>query len=285
VPDSSQPAPKNTVGDPGSEVEFLGTPEGGRQPNNLPLELSSFVGRGREIAEVEGLLLSGRRLVTLHGPGGCGKTRLALAVSRDIAEEFRDGVWWVELAPLSDPDLVPQAVAQALGVRETPGLSLSEALVEHLNDRETLLILDNCEHLVDASASLADALLRSCPYLRLLATSREALKVGGETAFLVPSLSFPDPAQPPPLGEVGHYEAVALFVERARAVHSGFELTEYNAPAVAGLCRALDGMPLAIELAAARTRVLSVEQISSRLGSSLGLLTGAAVRPSHARGP
>src|SRR5829696_3727842 len=216
VPDSPQPAPKNTIGDPGSEVEIPGTPEGGRQPNNLPLELSSFVGRRREIAEVEGLLLSGRRLVTLHGPGGCGKTRLALAVSRDIAEEFRDGVWWVELAPISDPDLVPQAVAQALGVRETPGLSLSEALVEHLKDRETLLILDNCEHLVDASASLADALLRSCPDLRLLATSREALKVGGETAFLVPSLSLPDPAQPPPLGEVGHYEAVALFVERAR---------------------------------------------------------------------
>jgi predicted ATPase len=152
-------------------VEFPGTSAFGRQPNNLPLELSSFVGREREIAEVRGLLLSGRRLLTLHGPGGCGKTRLALAVSQDIAEEFRDGAWWVELAPLSDPDLVPQAVAQALGVREAPGLSPAEALVEHLKDRETLLVLDNCEHLVGASASLADALLCSCPGLRVLATA------------------------------------------------------------------------------------------------------------------
>jgi non-specific serine/threonine protein kinase len=201
---------------------------------------------------------------------------LALAAARDVAEEFEDGVWWVELAPLSDPDFLPLAVASVLGVREAQDNPLTETLVEHLGSRDTLLIMDNCEHLVDASAFLADRLLRSCPNLRILATSREALNIDGEIAYIVPSLLLPEPERSPSVGELESYEAIRLFVERAQEVAWGFELTEYNAPEVARLCRTLDGMPLAIELAAARARAHSVEQISSRLESSLTLLTGGS---------
>src|SRR5829696_3502634 len=244
--------------------------------NNLPLQLTSFVGREREVADLEERLAGEARLLTLIGPGGCGKTRLALSAASRLAAGFEDGVWWVDLAPLSDPDLVAQAVAQALGVREAPGRSPTEAVLEHLEGRKTLLVLDNCEHLVEACAALADALLRSCPELRVLATSREALGITGEVAWPVPSLSLPGSQNLPPLKELPHYEAVRLFVERAGAVASAFELTEHNAPAVAQLCCGLDGMPLAIELAAARVRVLSVEQIASRLKDSFGLLTGGS---------
>ena len=167
----------------------------GRPPHNLPLELSSFVGREREIAEVKELLAD-HRLLTLTGPGGCGKTRLALAVARDMVEGVEDGAWMVELASLADPDLVTQTVASALGVREQLDRPLDEALVEHLEPKKLLLILDNCEHLVEACARLADILLRGCPDLRILATSRESLGMAGETAWRVPSLSLPDPDQP-----------------------------------------------------------------------------------------
>ena len=190
--------------------------------------------------------------------------------------EFDDGVWWVELAPISDPDLVPQAVARALGVREAPGRSLTEALLEHLESRKALLVLDYCEHLVEGCAALADTLLRSCPNLRILATSREGLSIVGEITWLVPPLSSPDSNSLIPVEELRSYEAINLFVERAEAVVPTFELTEHNAPAVARLCQMLDGMPLAIELAAARVRVLSVEQISSRLEGSFALLTGGS---------
>jgi predicted ATPase/DNA-binding CsgD family transcriptional regulator len=245
-------------------------------PNNLPLELSSFVGRERELVEVKRLLVD-NRLLTLIGPGGCGKTRLALAVAFELVQSFEGGVWLVELASLSDPYLVPQVVASTLGVREAQDRPLTETLSKHLGSRKMLLALDNCEHLVEGCAALADGLLRACPNLRILATSREALGIAGERAWLVPSLSLPDPQDlPPPLEELPHYEAVRLFVERAGAVTSAFELTEDNAPAVAQLCRGLDGMPLAIELAAARVRVLSVEQIASRLKDSFGLLTGGS---------
>jgi predicted ATPase/DNA-binding NarL/FixJ family response regulator len=245
--------------------------------HNLPLELSSFVGRETEIAEVKQLLLEEgkNRLLTLSGPGGCGKTRLALAVAFEVVERFEEGgVWWVELASLSDSDLVVQAVASTLRVREAPGRSLTEMLVEHLNRprNNTLLVLDNCEHLIDACAALADTLLHACPNLKVLATSREALGVAGERSWLVPSLSLPDPDRLPPLEELGRYEAVRLFLERAVAVAARFELTEENASAVARVCRRLDGMPLAIELAAARVRVLSVEQIAGRLEDSFRLL-------------
>jgi predicted ATPase/DNA-binding SARP family transcriptional activator len=240
--------------------------------HNLPLALSSFIGRGREVAEVEGLL-SDRRLLTLCGPGGCGKTRLALAVARDLVEAFEGGAWWVELASISDPDLVPRALAQALGVREVPGRSPTEALVEYLEPREALVVLDNCEHLIEGCAALADALLRACPGLRLLATSREPMRVTGEASWSVPSLSLPDPQGRPTGEQLMGYEAVRLFVERATEANAGFQLTERNAPVVAGLCRKLDGIPLAIELAAARTRVLTVGQISEKLEDPLSLLT------------
>jgi predicted ATPase len=249
----------------------------------LPVELTSFVGREREVAEVKGLLAD-HRLLTLTGPGGSGKTRLALAVAFEVVGSFEDGAWFVELAPLSDPDLVPQGVAQALDVREAPGRPLAETLVKHLRDKELLLILDNCEHLVEACAVLADALLRSCPGVRILATSREALAVGGEGAWLVHSLDLPDPRRRSSVEELGRYEAVRLFVERAHDATSGFELTERNAPAVARVCRQLDGIPLAIELAAVRIRALSVEQISSRLEDSLALLAGGNCTADPARG-
>ena len=168
-----------------------------RAHNNLPVQLSSFIGRDKEVAKVEELLDGDTRLVTLYGSGGCGKTRLALAVARKEVEGFEDGVWWVELAPLSDPDLVPRALASALGVREVPDRSLTEELVEHLESRKVLLILDNCEHLVESCAALAGTLLRTCPDLRMLATSREPLRVAGETVWMVPSLSLPDPQRGP----------------------------------------------------------------------------------------
>src|SRR5215216_1765846 len=247
--------------------------------HNLPLELSSFVGRETEIAEVKQLLLEEgkNRLLTLTGPGGCGKTRLALAVAFEMVERFEEGgVWWVELASLSDPELVVQAVASTLGVREAQDRPLIETLSKHLGSRKMLLALDNCEHLVESCAALADALLRACPNLRILVTSREALGIAGERAWLVPSLSVPGSQNLSTLEELARYEAVRLFVERAAAAASGFELTEQNASAVAGLCQRLDGIPLAIELAAARVRVLSVEQIASRLDNCLSLLTGGS---------
>jgi predicted ATPase/DNA-binding SARP family transcriptional activator len=245
-----------------------------RAHNNLPVQLSSFIGREKEVAKVEELLDGDTRLVTLYGSGGCGKTRLALAVAQKEVEGFEDGVWWVELASLSDPDLVPRALASALGVREVPDRSLTEELVEHLESRRVLLILDNCEHLVESCAALAGTLLRTCPDLRMLATSREPLRVAGETVWMVPSLSLPDRQRgPSAVGALARYEAIRLFTERAEAVDAGFALTHQNATSVARLCHELDGIPLAIELAAARVRALAVEQIQERLEDSLGLLT------------
>ncbi|MGH3090644.1 MAG: ATP-binding protein, partial [Rubrobacteraceae bacterium] len=237
---------------------------------NLPLELTSFIGREKEISEVKGLL-EGTRLLTLTGSGGCGKTRLALEVAADVAKDFDDGAWWVGLASLSDADLAPKAAASALGARERPGRTLTEALSDHLRYRKLLLVLDNCEHVIASCAALADALLRFCPGLRVLATSREALGVAGEVSWPVPSLSLPDPGHPPSSESLARYEAPRLFVERAAA--STFAPTKRSAAAVAHLCHRLDGIPLAIELAAARTRVLSAEQIDARLDDCFRLLT------------
>ena len=273
MPHKPRSAPKDTAGYPGSVVEFPRNSDGEHLPNNLPLELSSFVGRDREVAKIEALLAE-HRLLTLTGPGGSGKTRLALAVASEVLEAFEDGAWLVELAPLSDPNLVPQAVTSALGVRETPGTTLVDSLRAHLHLRGTLLVLDNCEHLIASCASLAETLLRHCPHLRILATSRESFRVSGETIFTVPPLSLPDPHRLPDADSFSHYEAARLFVDRAKGVKPDFALTEGNALAVAQICYRLDGIPLAIELAAARTRVLSVEQISERLKESFGLLSG-----------
>jgi predicted ATPase/class 3 adenylate cyclase len=244
-------------------------------PNNLPLQLTSFVGREREQAEVRRLLTTAR-LVTLTGTGGCGKTRLALQVGAELADAFADGVWFVDLAPLADPALVPQTVAAVLGVHEVAGRPLLQTVADHLRGRELLLILDNCEHLLDACAQLADALLRACPRLRILATSRELLGVAGESAWRVPSLTLPDARQPPAAASLTQYEAVRLFIERAVAALPTFAVTNQNAPAVAQLCWRLDGIPLAIELAAARVRMLTVEQIAARLDDRFRLLTGGS---------
>jgi predicted ATPase/DNA-binding CsgD family transcriptional regulator len=282
MPDAAHQQPSSSSSDAkkGNESSsVVAFPSTHQRPllHNLPLELSSFVGRETEIAEVKQLLgeEGNNRLLTLTGPGGCGKTRLALAVAFEVVERFEGGgVWWAGLASLSDPDLVVQAIASTLRVREAPGRSLTEMLVEHLNkpSKNTLLVLDNCEHLIDACAALTDALLHACPNLKVLATSREALGVGGERSWLVPSLSLPDPDRLPPLEELGRYEAVRLFLERAVAVAARFELSEENTSAVVWLCERLEGMPLAIELAAARVKVLSAQQIATRLEDSFRLL-------------
>lgn len=254
---------------------------------NLPLVLTSFVGREREISEVKELL-SGTRLLTLVGPGGCGKTRLALRVAADLRNQedptrsFRDGVWWVSLSSLSDAGLVPNAVASALGISETPDRALTEALLAFLEAKGLLLVLDNCEHLVGACAGLADELLRSCPDLKVLATSREPLGVAGEVSWPVPPLSLPDSERGQAPEDLLRSESVRLFVERARATAPDFTLTEENASAVVGLCQRLDGMPLALELAAARVRMFSPAQILDRLDDRFRLLRGSrTATPRH----
>jgi predicted ATPase len=243
--------------------------------SNLPLQLTRFIGREKEIADVK-RLLSRASLLTLIGAGGCGKTRLAVQVARDLLEQYPDGVWLVELAALSEPNLAPQEVASALGVREEPGRALLQTLTDYLRSRSLLLILDNCEHLVAACAQLTHALLRGCRDLRVMATSREALGVPGEATWHVPTLSLPNPRRLPSMERLKQYEAVQLFLDRAILSQPAFALTEQNAPAVAQICWRLDGIPLAIELAAARVKVLSVEQIAARLDDAFRLLTAGS---------
>ena len=249
---------------------------------NLPaLQLTSFVGREREMAEIKNRLAAAR-LLTLLGPGGTGKTRLALQVGSDLLEQFPKGVWLVELAPLSDPDLVIQTVATVFNVREAAGRPLLDSLIDYLKPRELLLVLDNCEHLIESSANLAGALLRGCPQLRIMATSREPLGVPGEATYRVPPLSRPDPTRVVSAGQLVEFEAAQLFIERAVVNNPQFAVTDRVAPAVARVVHRLDGIPLAIELAAARTKVLSVDQIAARLDDRFRLLTtGARAGPQH----
>ena len=253
-----------------------------RPQHNLPAPRTSFVGREHELVEV-GRLLSMTRLLTLTGAGGSGKTRLALEVARGLVGAYPDGVWLVELAGLSEGALVAQAVAGTLGVREQPSRTLAGTLVDALRERSLLLVVDNCEHLVDEAARLVETLLDGCPRLQILATSREVLGIVGELTWRVPILSLPDPRRPPAVGELHAYGSSRLFVERARSRRPGFALTSENVQAVAEICTRLDGIPLAIELAAARMGVLSAPQIAERLGDSLGLLTegGRMAPPRH----
>jgi predicted ATPase len=207
-----------------------------RPRHNLPLELSSFVGREKELAEVR-RLLQDTRLLTLTGSGGCGKTRLALAVAREVVEGFEDGVWLVDLAPLADPSLVPQALASALGAREQPARSLNETLSDYLRSKKVLVVLDNCEHLIETCVELVEALLRSCSELRILATSREALGIAGEISWPVPSLTLPDLRRLLDIESLFRYESARLFVERAAAVKPTFLSFGYSSKAGRGSLR------------------------------------------------
>jgi predicted ATPase/class 3 adenylate cyclase len=242
-------------------------------PNNLPQQVTSFVGRERELAEVKRLLAE-TRLLTLRGTGGIGKTRLALQVAADVIDDYADGVWFVDLAPITDPVLAPNAVAHALGVKQDSSETLTHSLCSHLKPLRLLLILDNCEHLVDACAGLAESLLRVAPNLRILTTSREALHIAGEQSYRLPSLSLPDAKRDPET--LSRSDAVQLFVERGRLQQQGFALTAQRASAIAELCIRLDGIPLALELAAARIGVLPVEKIVERLNDRFRLLTGGS---------
>ncbi len=248
-----------------------------RPPTNLPIQLTSFVGREREMTEIT-RLVSTVRLVTLTGIGGSGKTRLALKVAADVLEDYADGVWLVELAALSDPELVPKTVASTLDVPEQPGRPMLETLTDALRAKALLLVLDNCEHLLTACATLAETLLRASPDLRILATSREPLDVPGEAVRRVPSLAIPASRDVLSPEELTRYDSVRLFVDRAALTRPEFAVTPHNAPAVAQVVTRLDGIPLAIELAAARAKALTVEQIAARLDDRFRLLTGGSRR-------
>jgi predicted ATPase/DNA-binding SARP family transcriptional activator len=243
-----------------------------RALNNLPVALTSFVGRESEAPEVRACLASAR-LVTLTGPGGCGKTRLAINVAEALQERYPDGIWLVELGARTDAEGVQQAASLALGVSEAPAAAPARSLMEHLRDRDLLLILDNCEHLAWACADFSASILANCPGVRILATSRVPLGVPGETEWAVPPLEVPDLLRIPPLRRLGEYASVRLFVDRASAVLAGFALTESNATAMAAICARLAGIPLALELAAAQVRALSVTQIAARLDQQLALLS------------
>jgi predicted ATPase/class 3 adenylate cyclase len=244
-------------------------------PNNLPQQLTSFIGREKEIAAV-GALLRKTRLLMLTGSGGSGKTRLALQCAADRTDDYPDGVWLVELAPLTDTTQVTQAVASALSIREQPGQSLPQSLTAALKSKKLLLLLDNCEHLLECCTHFVAALLRTCPDIGVLATSREPLGIAGEVVYRIPSLSIPAPKQASAatVQSLNQYEAVQLFIERALSVKPDFAITNSNAPALAQLCHHLDGIPLALELAAARVRSLSLEEINDKLDKRFRLLTG-----------
>ena len=229
---------------------------------HLPVQLTSFVGRDAELTQLRELLPD-NRVVTLTGAGGVGKTRLAIQVAAAVADGFTDGVWYVDLAPINDPELVPLTVARALGQPDQPGRSTMDSLLRFVRDRQMLVVLDNCEHLLDASAELVLAVLSGAARLTLLATSREAIGVAGEVSWRVPSLSLAD-------------EAVELFADRARLARPDFSLTDDNATVVGEICARLDGVPLAIELAAARVRSLSLAEILDSLHDRFRLLTGGA---------
>jgi predicted ATPase/class 3 adenylate cyclase len=249
-------------------------------PNNLPVQLTSFIGREKEMAEIK-RLLGTTHLLTLRGTGGTGKTRLSMQVAADLLDQFPDGVWIIELATLTDADQVCPAIGAALQVREETGQQLLLTLTNYLRNKKLMLILDNCEHLIAECARVAESLLRACPGLQILATSREPLGIAGERTWPVPSLSIPEDWREEIRGvhaaeRLTQYEAVRLFIDRAAALRPGFQVNNENAPYIAEICWRLDGIPLAIELAAARIRVLSLDQIATRLNDQFRLLTGGS---------
>jgi predicted ATPase len=253
-----------------------------RRPGTLPAEATSFIGRRRELAELRKRLAS-TRVVSLVGPGGVGKTRLALRIATDLQRGFAGGAYFVELAEVRVAALVSNAVLAALDLRDQAATEPTALLLSHLRERELLLVVDNCEHVLGAAAQLLSEVVRAAPGVRVLATSREPLSITGEHVLPVPPLELPSAHISEPLSQLRQNEAVSLFSERAAAASGTFELTTANQAAVVELCRRLDGLPLAIELAAVRTRVLSVEQILGRLKDRFSLLTGGsrAALPRH----
>ena len=251
---------------------MLETTPHGEARHNLPLALTSFVGRDAELREIHHTLAT-TRLVTLTGVGGCGKTRLGIEVARGVLADFADGVWLAELGPIADPALVTSRVAATVGVRQTAELPLLHCLVDALRPRRLLLVLDNCEHVLDACAQLLEGLLRTCADVRVLATSRERIGIAGEVVWRVPSLVLPDGPVPATPRALDDNPCVRLIVHRAQSVQPRFALTERNAPAVVQICRRLDGIPLALELAAARVGTLTIEQVARRLDRRFQLLT------------
>ena len=250
-------------------------PTGNRLPHNLPLQTTSFIGRDHDLSQIR-TRLHEVRLLTITGSGGCGKTRIALEAARPIVDDFPDGIWLVDLAPLADPALIWQVISTTLQIREEPGRIARQAVVEYLRNRSVLIILDNCEHLIDACAATVDTLLQEAPNLRVLATSRELLGIPGEAAWRVRSLTVIDPDTLPisSVEAVIASEAAQLFVDRARLLDPQFVVTNASAPAVAHICKRLDGIPLAIELAAARLVSMSIDDLAGRLDQRFRLLTG-----------
>ncbi len=244
-------------------------------PNNLPADVSSFIGRSEDISSI-GDLLSSHRLVSLTGAGGSGKTRLALQVAADMLPEFADGAWFVDLAGLTEPELVPLTVAGTLRLTEKAGRAWIDVLKDYLVDKDILLVLDNCEHLLDSAASVSNDLLGAASRLRLLTTTREPLNVPGEVAWRVPTMDLPEETAQLSLDDILAFEAVQLFVERALAARPDLDLDDKDVPAIAEVCRRLDGLPLALELAAARVRVLSIGDIAANLGDRFTLLSGGS---------
>ena len=244
-------------------------------PNNFPQQVTSFVGRDRELRSIK-RLMGQSRLLTLTGAGGTGKTRLALQAAVDLLDPSGDGSWIIEFGSITDPALVPQTVATVLGVREEPTKPLSETLLTYLKGKRMLLVIDNAEHLLNPIARLVDQIIRQCPHVQVLATSREPLTVNGEQTYRVPSLTMPDPTKRYKLEDLSKFESVRLFLDRALLANSVFVLNDSNAEPVAQLCHRLDGIPLAIELAAARVRALPVDKIAERLDDRFRLLTGGA---------
>ena len=256
-----------------SNLPTLSSPSSSKPITNLPAPLTSFIGREKELEQIK-KRLEKNRLVTLTGSGGVGKTRLSIQVASELLDEYLHGVWLVELAPVTNPSLVVQTVCTALDVTPQVNMPAFNVLMEYLRSKKVLLVVDNCEHLIDACAQLCDSLLQACSDLRMIASSREALGIDGEYVYRVPSLSLPHPNDG--LHKVNESEAVKLFVERANAMQPNLELTQSNAPVIAQICQRLDGIALAIELAASRVKLLKVEQIASRLDDVFRLLTGGS---------